>query len=218
MSRRDSAARRCPTCRLHQALCICALTPKLETKTRLVLVIHRDEERKPTNTGLLAVRSMPDTSRVVITGDHERPIALPVLRDDEQGVLLFPDDEAVPIERFARADKPIALVVPDGTWNQAKKVRHRVPGLEDLPRVKLPEGGAATAYKLRNETKDGGLATLEAIARALRVLEGERGAHVEEELLKIFRIMRDRTLWMRGALPTKDVEGGIPDEAHRIRG
>ena len=58
MSRRDHVAARCPRCHLHATLCICALIPQLDTRARLVLLVHYDEARKPTNTGQLAARCL----------------------------------------------------------------------------------------------------------------------------------------------------------------
>ncbi len=58
------------------------------------------------------------------------------------------------------------------------------------------EREAPTMYRLRHETRDGGLATIEAIARALGVLEG---GHVRSALEKVFRAMVERTLWSRGS-------------------
>lgn len=200
---------------MHRPLCICGLVPRLETRTRLVLVLHRDEERKPTNTGQLAARALVGSS-IVVTGDRDRPLPPSLFHDDEQPLLLFPGEGAAPITDFASSKKPVALVVPDGTWRQARKVGARVPALAGVPRVTLPPG-PDTTYRLRTETKEGGLATLEAIARAFAVLEGpERGTLVEEALLGVFRVMVDRTLWLRGALRDDDVCGGIP-EAARLR-
>ena len=34
----------------------------------------------------------------------------------------------------------MTLVVPDGSWNQAKKAPYRESGLADIPNVKLPAG------------------------------------------------------------------------------
>ena len=59
------------------------------------------------------------------------------------------------------------------------------------------------------------LPTIEAIARALRVLEGSAGPDVEEALLHVFRAMVERTLWSRGEYETDQVTGGIPEGALR---
>jgi DTW domain-containing protein len=190
---------------MHQPLCICSLTPRLQTRTRLVLVLHKDEERKTTNTGQLAAHCL-ENSTVVITGDPARPLPASLVRGGEQPLLLFPSHDARPITDFAASERPIALIVPDGNWRQGGKVRSRVPSLATVPCVCLP-AGPATIYRLRAEQRPGGLATLEAIARALDVLEGGPAA---EAMLAVFRVMVDRTLWTRGALTDDEVEGGIP--------
>ncbi len=210
MSRRNNLER-CTTCAMHETLCICALVPRLETRTRLELIVHCREERKPTNTGQLAARCLP-RSNVSIVGDRERPLGLAPPTDREQPVLLFPADDAVPLTRFAACERPIVLIVPDGSWRQASKMRKRIPGLAAVPCVTLPDPGP-TSYRLRAEAHAGGLATFEAIARALCILEGEAGPAIEAAMLAVFRVMVERTLWLRGALPDGDVTGGIPAAA-----
>ena len=54
------------------------------------------------------------------------------------------------------------------------------------------------------------MATLEAIARALGILEG---AWVREALEQLFRVMVERTLWLRGTLRAEHVTGSIPERA-----
>lgn len=127
------------------------------------------------------------------------------------GLLLYPSDEAEPLAREHLANGPVRLVVPDGTWRQAAKMTKRIAWIADLPRVSLPPGDETT-YRLRSEPKDGGLATLEAIARAFAILEGE---HVEAQLSDVFRRMVDRTLYSRGQIGRDDVYGGVPDKVRR---
>src|SRR5262245_6383718 len=104
---------RCPECRLHHSLCLCALIPTLETRTRVVLVLHQLETRKPTNTGRLAVRCLVN-SEIVLRGRgaSARPARQP---GGGPTVLLFPHPDARPIEDFV-GQQPLTLVVPDGTW------------------------------------------------------------------------------------------------------
>ncbi|MCX5744849.1 MAG: DTW domain-containing protein, partial [Proteobacteria bacterium] len=150
-----------------------------------------------TNTGLLAARCLVG-SEVGIIGDRDRPLALPIVRPGERGLLLFPDDDAVPIATFTDADQPLVLVVPDGNWRQAAKMRHRVPGLDVLTCVTLPSTTPTTTYRLRAEPRAGGLATLEAIAHAIGLLEGTRGPAIEAAMLAVFQVMVERTLRARG--------------------
>ena len=93
-------------------------------------------------------------------------------------------------------------------------MRNRVAGMRDMPCVSLPIA-APSIYRLRLEAHPFGLATVEAIGRALRVLEGESGPEVERSLLHVFRAMVERTLWSRGEFETDDVTGGIPEGALR---
>lgn len=215
MSRRANSHVRCNECRLHLSLCVCSHVPTIQTRTRLVLVIHRAEDRKSTNTGRLATLCLPN-SETWIRGHQETPTPPYVASPDTQPLLLFPAENAQPIADFAACKKPITLIVPDGNWRQASKVRNRVAGLDQIPCVTLPKG-EPSIYRLRFEAHEGGLATMEAVARAMGVLEGEA---VQRELERIFRMMVERTLWARGRVDTPDVTGGIPDgvERHEPRG
>jgi DTW domain-containing protein YfiP len=210
VSRRDNLDR-CAICRMHVTLCVCGELPRLETRTRLALLLHHREVAKPTNTGQLAARCMPN-SAVAVFGERDKVSALPAVRPEQQPLLLYPADDAVPIAEYAAIVRPVVLFVPDGSWRQAHKMRRRMPGLADVPCVTLPEL-APTSYQLRAEKHEGGLATIEAIARAFRILEGERGEAIEAALLGVFRVMVERTLWLRGQLSDAQVTGGLPQAA-----
>ena len=192
-------------------LCVCSLmpSPRLETRTHLVLIIHRYEARKPTNTGRLAAECLAN-SETIVRGRESQPTPAFVCPEGTRPLLLFPHEGATPLDELARPAGPVTLVVPDGNWRQASKVRQRVPGLGDVPCVSLPVGAPST-YRLRAEAHEAGLATIEAIARAMGVLEGERGEPVQRALEGVFRAMVERTLWARGKVRTAAVTGGIPE-------
>ena len=210
MTRRDNTAQRCPRCLMLGGVCVCDLVPgpRLETRTRLVLIIHRYEDRKPTNTGRLAAACLAN-SEVIVRGHEWQPTPPLACDPDTQPLLLFPHDDAVPLTERTTPPGPVTLIVPDGNWRQASKVRQRVPGLRDVPCVSLPVGAPST-YRLRTEAHEAGLATIEAIARALGLLEGDEGPRVRAALEFVFGAMVDRTLWSRGMVRTANVTGGIP--------
>jgi DTW domain-containing protein len=202
---------------MHQSLCVCALIPRIETRTRVVVVIHFSEERKTTNTGRLAAECLVN-SELVVRGHREsqsepsEPLSIP---EGSTPVLLYPAEDAVPLVDLApKLDGcPITLIVPDGNWRQAFKVRNRVPGLRDVVCATLPASHQKpSVYRLRAEAHAHGLATIEAIARALGVLEGPE---IEAALEFPFRAMVERTLWARGVLEDAEVTGGIPQGAQR---
>jgi DTW domain-containing protein YfiP len=188
-------------------LCVCPLfpTPRLPTRTRLVLFIHRIEDRKPTNTGRIAIECLAN-SEVFVRGHEQDPSVAFVAAPDTRPILLFPDPDAIPLDELPTSELPTTLIVPDGNWRQASKVRKRVPGLRDMPCVSLPKD-LPSQYRLRSEAHATGLATVEAIARAFGILEGP---HIRQTLESVFLAMVERTLWARGQLDAANVTGGIP--------
>lgn len=195
---------------MHQSLCVCALIPRLETRTRLTLIIHRYEDRKPTNTGRLAAECLTN-SQVCVRGHLNAPADEIEFASGYRPILLFPSEDARPLPELLEGDLPVQLFVPDGNWRQASKVRARVPGMSKVPCAILPPG-PPTSYRLRSEPHAGGLATMEAIARAFGILESKA---VQEALELLFFVTVERTLWARGALSDGKVTGGIPLGAER---
>jgi DTW domain-containing protein len=212
VNRRRDTLVRCRHCRLHRGLCICGNISPFDTRTRVVVLLHTSEEKKSTNTGRIAALCLSN-SEVLVHGHRSGPIAPFQWSQGSQPLFLFPLPTAAPLTRFAFSRRPVTLVVPDGTWRQASKMRHRVPGLADVPCVSLPDG-LPSIYRLRTAIQSGGLATMEAIARAMGILEGP---DVEYALGLVFRMMVERTLWSRGRIAATDVTGGIPS-SESIRG
>jgi DTW domain-containing protein YfiP len=196
---------------MHRSLCICALIPRITTRTRLLLILHQLEHKKPTNTGRLAVRCLANSAiavRGASAGAGRGAPAEPVssLWADTQPVLLFPHAEARPLDEWRACPLPITLVVPDGTWRQAKKARRRFDGLDSLPCATLPVA-ERSPHRLRHDARPDHLSTIEAIGLAMAVLEG---AEVQQQLEHIRRVMVDRTLWSNGRMASDEVTGGIP--------
>ena len=84
--------------------------------------------------------------------------------------------------------------------------------LAEIPHVRLPTGDVSQ-YHLRMQPNDFSLCTLEAIARALGIVESP---DAQQQLEWILRVMVERTLWSRGQLPAEQATAaGIPPEARR---
>jgi DTW domain-containing protein YfiP len=176
---------------MHAHLCVCDLLPRLSTRTQFLFILHRSEERKSTNTGRLAAACLA-SSHVVVHG-HEGPRAKPIAWDPaSRPLILFPSEHATTLT--SGVEQPITLIVPDGTWRQAAKIPRRVPELRDVPCVALPPG-PPSAYRLRRRPHESGLATMEAVARALGILEGPWAYAAVD---RVFRAMVERTLRSRG--------------------
>jgi len=87
--------------------------------------------------------------------------------------LLFPDHS----QPLAEAPPELAcLLVPDGSWPQARAIIRATPSLWSLPRFALPPG-IEGAYPIRKPQGPGRLSTMEAAVAALRILEGRPDAY-----------------------------------------
>jgi DTW domain-containing protein YfiP len=95
---------------------------------------------------------------------------------------LFPAPGARELSPADAAGERVVLLVPDGTWSQARRLLRRDEDLRDVEPVALPPAGP-TRYGLRCTTREGAVCTIEAIARALAVLEGDA---IEARLLELF--------------------------------
>lgn len=72
--------------------------------------------------------------------------------------------------RLQAISGPSLLIVPDGTWRKARQIIRANPLLDSLPRLSLPPG-APSEYRVRRASEPAAVATIEAIVRALELLE-----------------------------------------------
>jgi DTW domain-containing protein YfiP len=160
---------------MHVGLCVCEYIPRLNTTTHLVVLSHVKEQHKPSNTTHFLLKALSNSERWRRGGLGDPLVVLPA---SPPAVLLFPFDDAVPLQTSG----PVTLVVPDGTWQQARRMARREPALQALPHVTLPPG-LPSQYRVRTQHRSDGLSTFEAVTRALGILEGP---HIEEPLLRLF--------------------------------
>jgi DTW domain-containing protein YfiP len=181
---------RCPRCYLPTRLCLCAEVPRLDTRTELILIRHHKEKEKSTNTARIAA--------LALARCQLRPYGAPGEPFDGSELkaadtwLLFPGTQPP----APGAPLPRRLVVVDGNWSQARRMVHRVPALRVLPSLTLPPP-APDSRRLRRPPHPEGMSTLEAIAGALALLEGEE---VARPLYELNERMIDRVLESRGRL------------------
>ena len=158
----------CSRCLRPVTHCLCALIPSLDSRTRVLLLQHPSEVDHALNTARLAALGLNNAQLLVGEVFEDLPTLLSA--PGYQARLLFPADDAQPLQAYASSDEPLLLVVPDGTWRKARKMLHLNPLLAALPRVTLAEG-AVSRYRLRKAPAAGALSTVEAIVQALQTLE-----------------------------------------------
>jgi len=195
MSLRKKHHERCARCYMRRELCLCASVPLIQNATKVILIISKREFRVPTNTGRLASLALAN-SVALVRGDLEQPYDLNEhLGPEGTNFVFYPDDEAqVATPEMASPGAPLTLIFPDGNWRGAGKMCRRDPVTATLPRMKLPPG-PPSHYRVRKETKNEGLATVEAIARALGIVESPQ---IQWQLEQLLELMAERTMASRG--------------------
>ncbi|WOK96812.1 hypothetical protein Cni_G05520 [Canna indica] len=192
-------------------VCVCAHLPPqpLPTSTTVIVLHHPHAlRRNPLATVPLLARSVlhchPIPGRRLRLGSHPLLDSLyhhhsrhPM--DRPSAAFLFPGGKDLSVVAEAGAPPPV-LVVFDGTWRQAKEmVAASLPFLERFAvRVSLggcdPRAEGPSTFEselvLRKEPFQGCVNTMEAVARALRVMEPNgNGQEVEAVLLSLLRAM-----------------------------
>jgi DTW domain-containing protein YfiP len=156
------------------------------------MVRHAREAEKSTGTARIASLALTN-STVVDYGEESEPVDVQLKPLTPGAWLLFPPDEGAPP---LPATPPEALILIDGTWRQARRMLKKLPSLHGLPRFSLPPKTDAP-LRLRESTSTDNRSTLEAIADALTLLEGEAvGAPLHRlHALMVERVFRARGVW-----------------------
>ncbi|MBB3169728.1 tRNA-uridine aminocarboxypropyltransferase [Simiduia aestuariiviva] len=170
---RGISAIRCERCQLTSSHCICAHLQSADCPAEFVLIMHRDELFKPTNTGRLIADCFPDRCHAFLWDRlSPEPALLALLADPaRQCVVIFPGDEQG--ERKVLSE-PVAdgrlltLIFLDGTWKQGRRMYNLSPWLQGVPALKL-NPAARARYSTRVAAHDNYLSTAESAALALDV-------------------------------------------------
>lgn len=203
---RGKSVIRCDSCQLAAFACICYWQPKLESQVEFVLLLHRNEVFKPTNTGRLIADLLPSKTHAFCWSRTEPDQALINLLSDEnrQCFIVFPADtpgaknkSRAVFSEIPQTSKTNTFILLDATWKQSGRMFHLSRWLENIPCVSLPEG-ALRGYAVRKSHLDDYLSTAEAAALCLQ-LTGE--LKNSEILLDYFQLFNEHYLATRGSYP-----------------
>lgn len=155
---------RCGRCGVATNACFCAEIVPLANLTQVVFCMHRLELSKSSNSVRLMQCALTRAECIVL-GERAAPPEYPELA---RPLLLFPSSSA----RFLDpSDRGRPLLVPDGSWSQARKIAHKLMTRYDAEIVQIP--ARISTYGLREARNDGTVSTFEAVSEALHVLEGD---------------------------------------------
>ena len=181
---------RCERCLRPTSHCLCAHIPSLPNRTRVLILQHPDESRHALPTARLAALGLRNAELWV---GEVFPHLVETVAGVERAVLLFPATGDVPVAEVSRTG-PDLLIVPDATWRKARGLVRANPVLETLPRLSLAQG-EPSAYRVRKAADPQAVSTIEAIARALQMLEPEADFYA---LLEPLHVMVERQIAAMG--------------------
>jgi len=200
---------RCQACFKPTPHCICPLIEPVSNRTFVSILQHPRERFHAIGTARIAELGL-ERSRIVVPRDCFTR-SLEQRFDVAPGTgLLFPHPDARLLEDLAEHERPAGLVVLDGTWSQARRLYRANSWLHPLPHFALSPP-APTRYRIRKAPRREFVSTLEAIVRALEILEpattGTSG------LLEVFDAMIDRQIGHQGRNPRRRRRGHRAGEA-----
>lgn len=200
---RGASVDRCDYCLLAKRVCICRYAPRLESRADIILLFHREELFKPTNTGRLLMDALPRNTFGFCWSRTEPEEALLKLINDPVRLCLivFPFDETLPqydgrrcYLDVPRDDRRVTFILLDGTWKQAGRMFHLSKWMGHLNSVVL-SGNLEKQYQVRKSHEDHYVSTFEAGVACLEKM----GASVETDLLRdYFNVFNEHYLALRG--------------------
>lgn len=185
---------------------MCPAEPPMETRSRIVLLMHPKENRKQrTGTGRLACLNLASAEIIPGIAFDENP-RFRALADDPGNypVLLYPSPGAINLsspdfaggqagERFALelGERRLVVFLIDSTWRCSHAVLRESPGLLRLPRMEF-QPRELSRWVIKRQPHDYCLSTIESIHELLVALEaaGLDSYPDKARLLDVFAAMQ----------------------------
>ena len=212
---RGAGVRRCDCCRLPESSCICEHRVEVEAGVEFVVLMHRNETYKPTNTGRLIEATISNTRVIQWHSRLEAGEELETLLHNPayQPIIVFPPSPDYQQRMISSPDeapgvgKPLFILL-DGTWRQARRIFRHSVYLQQLPVISLDEARSST-YALRKAIHEGQLCTAEVAAALLdQIGEVEAGEALEAYYRKFnAHYIASRRRWAKRDSTTGELTG-----------
>ena len=183
---------RCKYCQLGAQACLCDYVPKIQSGVDFILLMHRNELFKPTNTGRLLADINPHCHVHLWSRTQPEAALLEMINDpDRQCFIVFPSssiqaDRPRPVyQHIPDTDKRTTFILLDGTWTQCSRMFSLGRWLDKIPVIELPKG-RTKGYQVRKSLTDSQLATAEAGMLCLELAGESHNAGVLEHYFNVF--------------------------------
>jgi len=199
---------RCPDCQMGAFACMCGWRPQAKSAVDFVLLMHRKELFKPTNTGRLIVDVFPDTP-AFLWNRLEVPEGLQEILDDPERdcYVVFPADGTENCARetvraLPASNRKTTLILLDGTWKQCSRMIGLSRWLDKVPCLSLPET-LVRSYSVRDSGRSHRFSTAEAAISCLLLAQEAQPA---ETLRHYFSVFNQHYLATRGCCEVEEGE------------
>ena len=198
-SAKGKSVKRCSQCFLGEFACLCPWQVTSSLHIDIILIYHRTEVCRPTNTGRLIADMFPQQTYAFCWDRlSPDPELLAILQDSARDVfLLFPVDQEQFPERPVYSPKHVlanppnrlgqrlTLVLFDGTWRQASRMFRASAWLKPYACLQL-DTLKSGEYQVRKAHSENQLSTAEAASQAILELGDEPNARLLQAYFSVF--------------------------------
>jgi DTW domain-containing protein len=198
--------------------CLCPTQPPLETRTRIVLLMHpKEHRRQKCTTGRLTCLNLAN-SEIIPGVRFDGNARVRALVDDPGNlcVLLYPGEGALcprggRLSGLELAGRRLVVFLVDATWHCARTIVRESPSLLALPRLMI-EPDAPSRFTIKRQPAPWCLSTIEATHELLIALEasGLESYPDKERLISAFNAMQD--------FQVRQIARAAASAGHRVRG
>ena len=168
----------CKRCNRPERVCVCFAFPEIPVEIRSTIHIlqhPREQDFRQLTTVPLLQQCIPESKCKVYRGKRfpsSKFGNLYQICSRSNAALLYPSKDAVEIKDFAAQldDEPLQLIVLDGTWQEARAIKHNCKFLNNIAKVHIT-GSWRSEFVIKTQPTDDCVSTLEAVAIAISQIE-----------------------------------------------
>ena len=188
---KGNKVKRCENCQMALSACMWAWRPNTQCDIDFVVLMHRLELFKPTNTGRLIADAFP-TTHVYLWSRTEPELALLALLNDveRECFLVFPcqaseERPRTVIHTLTPSTKKRTLILLDGSWRQCSRMAILSRWLDAIPCLSLP-ADYIKSYAFRDSGRLDRFSTVEAAISCLQLAESFTAAQILQNYYALF--------------------------------
>ena len=217
-----AGAVRCHACRLAPRWCVCRALLQATTAIQVDVLMHPQEQCKPSSTGKLIERAVQGARcQLFQRGSHQHggPSApsLAALQAPELWILHPLGEPLESIQSVIDSSTPLRVLLLDGNWSQAGEMLRTV---ESMGRCVRLRAAGPSRYWLRDQREPSHISTAEALLGVFNAV-GDTAAEVQFRLhfeLHVYASLRarGRRQLAEDYLQDSPLKAAIPDFLERL--